>query len=143
APAAGPGACRRASGTAASRCLERSDDLLARCRAHGDAACEAAARADGGSLSVALDRLDDPSRAACTDATSEPLDYTSAGDVVLRGHDACADFGEDWLADVFASNPSSLSGAFVDCPREVSRQLGHLRDATVRLEGARCYLTHF
>ena len=141
--AASPAVCLRASGNADSRCLERYDDVLARCRAHGDAACEAAARADGGSLSVALDRIDDPSRAACTDATSEPLDYTSAGDVVLRGHDACADFGEDWLAGVFASNPSSLSGAFVDCQREVSRQLGHLRDDTVRLEGPRCYLTHF
>jgi predicted dienelactone hydrolase len=143
AAAAGPAACMRASGNADARCLERFDDVVARCRAHGDPACEAAARADGGPLSLALGRPERPSRAACSDSASEALDYTSADDVVQRGSEACADFGEDWLAGVFADNPSSLSGAFLDCQREVSRQLGHLRDATVRLEGPRCFLAAY
>ncbi len=143
AAAAGPAACMQASGDADARCLERFDDVVARCRAHGDAACESAARADGGALSVALGKPERPSRAACSDSSSEALDYTSADDVVLRGSEACSDFGEDWLAGLFAANPSSLSGAFLDCQRAVSRQLGHLRSATVRLEGPRCFLAAY
>jgi hypothetical protein len=81
--------CMRASGNAAARCLDRYADVVARCRAHGDAACEAAARADGGALDTALARVAGPDAKACTDDSSAPLDYTSAADVVVRG-DAAA-----------------------------------------------------
>jgi predicted dienelactone hydrolase len=129
--------CMRASGNAAARCLDRYADVVARCRAHRDAACEAAARADGGALDVALARIAGPDAKACTDDSSAPLDYTSAADVVVRGTEGCADFAEDWLDLAFGS---SVSGALLPCQHEVAHQLGRLRDATVRLEGARCYL---
>ncbi len=132
--------CMRASGNAAARCFDRQADLIARCRARRDAACEAGARAEGGALDAALDRIDGPDEAACTDAASEALDYTGAGDVAVRGRDACGDFAEDWLDQAFAPDTGSLSGAFLDCQREVRRQLGRLRAATVRLEGPRCFL---
>jgi Platelet-activating factor acetylhydrolase, isoform II len=132
--------CMRASGNAAARCLERYADVIARCRARQDAACEDAVRADGGALDAALGRVEAPDRASCTDAASEPLDYSSADDVVVRGREACADFAEDWLDLTFAANPGSLSGAFLDCQREVARQLGRLREGTIRLEGPRCFL---
>ena len=129
--------CMRASGNAAARCLDRYADVVARCRAHRDAACEAAARADGGALDAALARIAGPDANACTDDSSAPLDYTSAADVVVRGSEGCADFAEDWLDLAFGS---SVSGALLPCQQEVAHQLGRLRDATVRLEGARCYL---
>src|SRR5262245_32342212 len=132
--------CMRASGDAATRCLERSADLIARCRARQDAACEEAARADGGALDAAAERIEGPDQASCSDAAGEALDYTGADDVVVRGREACADFAEDWLDQSFAARHGSLSGAFLDCQREVGRQLGQLRDATVRLEGPRCFL---
>jgi predicted dienelactone hydrolase len=129
--------CMRASGNAAARCLDRYTDVVARCRAHRDAACEAAARADGGALDAALARIAGPDANACTDDSSAPLDYTSAADVVVRGSEGCADFAEDWLDLAFGS---SASGALLPCQHEAAHQLGRLRDATVRLEGARCYL---
>ena len=129
--------CMRASGNAAARCLDRYADVVARCRARRDDACEQAARADGGALDGAVARVAGPDGHACTDASSAPLDYTSAADVVVRGREGCADFADDWLDLAF---PSSPAGAFLACRHEVSRQLGRLRDATVRLEGARCYL---
>ncbi len=132
--------CMRASGAAAARCLGRYADVVADCRARQDAGCEEAARADGGALDAALGRLEEPDRAACSDAASEPLDYTSADDVVVRGREACADFADDWLDLAFAPDPGSLSGAFLGCQREVARQLGQLRDVTVRLHGADCFL---
>ena len=132
--------CMRASGNAAARCLDRQADVIGRCRSRRDAACEQAARASGGALDAALDRVVGPDGKSCTDAASEPLDYTSAADVVVRGQEACGDFATDWLDLTFAANPSSVSGAFLDCQREVARQLGRLRNATVRLEGPRCFL---
>ena len=71
--AAAPVTCMRASGNADARCLDRYADLVARCRARQDAACEAAVRADGGALDAALARPEDPSRDACTDEASEAL----------------------------------------------------------------------
>jgi predicted dienelactone hydrolase len=132
--------CMRASGDAAAQCLDRSADVIARCRGRRDAACETAARADGGALDDAAGRIERPDLAACSDAAGELLDYTGADDVVVRGHEACADFAEDWLAQSFAAQPGSLSGAFLDCQREVARQLGRLREGTIRLEGPRCFL---
>lgn len=132
--------CMRASGNAAARCLDRYADVIARCRTRQDAACEDAVRADGGALDAAQGRVDAPDRAFCTDAASEPLDYSGTDDVVVRGREACADFAEDWLDLTFVANPGSLSGAFLDCQRDVARQLGRLRDATVELEGPRCFL---
>jgi predicted dienelactone hydrolase len=129
--------CMRASGNAAARCLDRYADVVARCRAHRDPACEAAARADGAALDAALARVAGPDASACSDDSSAPLDYTSAADVVVRGSEGCADFAEDWLDLAFGS---SASGALLTCQHEVSHQLGRLRDATVRVEGARCYL---
>jgi predicted dienelactone hydrolase len=129
--------CMRVSGAAAARCLDRYAGLVAGCRVNRDAACEAAARAPDGALDAARDRIEP---GACTDAASEALDYSSADDVVIRGREACADFAEDWLGLAFAGDPSSLAGAFLDCQRAVSRQLGRLRHATVRLEGPRCFL---
>src|SRR5262245_56810445 len=96
--------CMRASGDAAARCLDRQMDGITACRPRRAAACEAAARADGGALARALDRLEQPDRAACSDAESELLDYTSADDVVVRGREGCADFAEDWLDVTFAAN---------------------------------------
>src|SRR5262249_61393909 len=83
--------CMRASGDAAARCLDRAADVIARCRAGRDAACEAAARADGGALDEAAARIERPDRAACSDAASELLDYTDADDVVVRGRQPSAD----------------------------------------------------
>jgi predicted dienelactone hydrolase len=132
--------CMRASGNAAARCLDRYADVVARCRARRDAACEEAARADGGALDGALGRVAEPDAHACTDDSSAPLDYTSAADVVVRGSEGCTDFAEDWVDLAFAAHPTSPADAFLACQHEVAHQLGRLRDATVRLEGARCYL---
>ena len=135
--------CMRASGNAAARCLDRYADVVARCRAQRDVACEEAVRAAGGALDGALGRIDGPDGRACSDDSSAPLDYTSATDVIVRGREGCGDFAEDWLDLTFAAGSSSLSGAFLACQHEVSHQLGRLRDATVRLEGARCYLPNY
>ena len=132
--------CMRASGNAAARCLDRQTEVIARCRGRRDAACEAAAGATGGPLETALARLEAPDRAACSDTASEPLDYTSADDVVVRGREACTDFAGDWLDGTYVADPSSLAGAFLECQREVARQLGGLRRATVRLQGEDCFL---
>src|SRR5262245_4661965 len=65
--------CMRASGNAAARCLDRQADVIARCRSRGNASCEQAARAPGGALDVALDRVVGPDGRSCTDDASEPL----------------------------------------------------------------------
>ncbi len=132
--------CMRASGNAAARCLERVADVITSCRARRDAGCEAAVRAEGGALARAQDAIATPARDTCSDAAAAPLDYTSAEDVVVRGRDACADFADDWLGLAWAAGSGSLSGAFLDCQREAARQLGRLRQAAVRLHGARCIL---
>ena len=87
--------CMRASGNAAARCLDRYAYVVARCRAQRDAACEDAARADGGALDGVLGRIDGPDGRACSDESSAPLDYTSAADVVVRGREGCGDFAEE------------------------------------------------
>ena len=134
--------CMRASGNAAARCLDRYADVVARCRAR---ARRARARRPRGPTAARSTARSDASTArigpACTDATSAPLDYTER-----RRRRRARPRGLRRLRRGLARRsrsppgPSSLSGAFLDCQREVSRQLGRLRDATVRLEGARCYL---
>ncbi len=142
APAAtAPGAsCLRASGGAAARCLDRWSDAVARCRLHRDADCEAGLRAAGGPLDLALDALEATDRDACPGQTAEPLGYLHEDDVVLRGREGCEDWAEDFLDLAVTQDPSSLSGAFLACQREVTRRLGSLRDAVVRLTGADCNL---
>ena len=133
---AGPATCMRASGNADSRCLERYDDVVARCRGRADAACEAAARADGGALSVALARSDDRSLAACSDAARARRSTTRVPATSCCAATTPAPTSAR-TGSPASSRPiaSSLSGAFVGCQREVSRQLGHLRDATVAPRG--------
>ena len=132
--------CMRASGRAAARCLERQSDVVAGCRSRRDADCEASAHAPGGKLDAALDRIDEPDRAACTAGASEALDYIDVDDVVLRGQNACADFSSDWLDAAVVDPSSSAAGAFLECQRAAIRQLGRLREATVRAQGDDCFL---
>lgn len=137
---AGTFACLRTSGAAASRCLADYTDALARCRKAGDAACETAVRAPGGAIDAALARPEPRVERACVDPDPEPLGYLDGADVVLRGFEACGDFGEDFTALAFDPGLGSAASAFVPCRREVSNQLARLRSATVRLVGTTCTL---
>lgn len=131
--------CLRTSGTVGVRCLNQYADVLRTCRKRGDAACETAARAEGGKLEQILARTADAAN-GCTDAAADALGYVGgADDVVRRTRESCADFGEDLLEVTFGDG-GSAGGAFPACQREVSNRLERLREATVRLYGEVCYL---
>ncbi len=134
-------ACLRTSGAVGVRCLDQYAAVLRACRTKGDAACEAAARVDGGKLDTILARTADAAD-GCTDAAADALGYVGGvDDVVKRTRESCGDFGEDVTDVAFASG--SAAGAFPSCQREVASRLERLRDATVRLYGEVCYLDGF
>ncbi len=131
--------CLRTSGIVGVRCLNQYADVLRTCRKRNDAACEAAARADGGKLEQILARTADAAD-GCTDEAADALGYVGgADDVVKRTRESCADFGDD-LMDITFGDGGSAGGAFPSCQREVSNRLERLREATVRLYGEVCYL---
>ena len=127
--APGPTTCLRDSGNVGARCLRDYVGAVSACRLRADAACEAAARADGGVLDGLVARADETSGAECTEDTAEPLGYTSLDDVGLRASEACGDFGEDLLALTFAD---SAAPALLGCQTAVARGLDRLRIAVVR-----------
>src|SRR5262245_20529934 len=91
-----PGArCLRVSGAGATRCLAAYTATVGPCRERADLACEQAAQPPAGALARVLAAPDAADHAACTDADADALGYVSAGDVVLRTHDACGDYASD------------------------------------------------
>jgi predicted dienelactone hydrolase len=131
--------CLRTSGTVGVRCLDQYSEVLRTCRKRNDAACEAAARVEGGKLDQILARTQDAA-AHCTDAAADALGYVGGSDdVVKRIRESCGDFGEDGIEVAFGDD-SSVAGAFPSCQREVANRLERLREATVRLYGEVCYL---
>ncbi len=130
----------RASGNTGARCLRDYVTAVSTCRLAGDAACESAARAPDGTLDDLLADAEEASVEKCTEATAEPLGYSSRDDVPLRISEACADFSEDLLGIGFAD---SASGALLGCQTTVSRALDGLRGGVVRAFGKGCYLPGF
>jgi predicted dienelactone hydrolase len=135
--ARGPVACLRDSGTTGARCLRDYVDAVAACRLAEDAACEAAARTDGGTLARILGSAESRSDDKCGDVTAAGLGYLDAADIRLRVPEACSDFGEDLLDIGFAD---SASGALLGCQRAVSTALDKLEAAVVKTFGRKCYV---
>jgi len=102
----GPAACMRGSGNAGTRCLRDYVGTIEPCRLRKDAACETAARADGGPIDTILADTAGTAGERCTDASAFPLDYPSLDDLELRVPEACADFGDDLLDIAFADSAS-------------------------------------
>ena len=138
--ASGPTVCMRGSGRAGTQCLRDYTATVAACRLAGDPACEAAARAAGGSLATILAAGQDGSEASCTDATAAALGYLDIPDLRLRTHDSCADFGDDLANIVFGD---SAAGALLPCQRAIVRSTSRLRNGVVRAFGNNCYLAAF
>jgi len=133
----GPAACMRGSGNAGTQCLRDYVGTIEPCRLRGDAACEVAARADGGALDTLLADTADAAGKRCTDASAFPLDYPSLDDLEFRVPEACGDFGDDLLDIGFAD---SASGAALGCQTVVASAIDRLRNAVVRAFGNQCYL---
>lgn len=133
----GPASCMRASGNDGTQCLRDYVATIEPCRLRGDAACEAAARADGGPIDAILANTADAATARCTDAFAFPLGYPSLDDVRLRIPEACGDFGDDLLDIGFAD---SASAALVGCQAAVASAVDRLRNTVVRAFGNQCYL---
>jgi len=133
--AAEPVACLKASGGAAAQCLHDYLDAVETCRKHGDHACELTLRAQGGSLDDLLAGTEAPVRAACTDGDADTLGFLGGqNDVVLRTHESCSDFAEDFLGIVWDDAASAR------CQRTAAKQLRILREATIALFGPDCFL---
>ena len=132
-----PAACMRTSGHTGRECLRSYVDTIATCRLRADAACETAARADGGPIDQLLARTGDDAATRCTDATAESLGYLDADDVGVRVPEACGDFGDDLLDLAFAD---SATGALLGCQSAVAAEVDRLRDTVVRRFGEQCYL---
>jgi predicted dienelactone hydrolase len=130
----------QASGNAGARCLRDYMTAVSACRLAQDAACETALRAADGALDGILADAKEASSAKCTEATAEPLGYTSLDDVPLRISEGCADFSDDLLGIGFAD---SASAALLGCQTNVSWALDHLRGGVVRAFGKGCYVPGF
>jgi predicted dienelactone hydrolase len=133
--------CLRASGTTGNRCLAKYTQVVEKCRKKQDAACEDAARADGGTLAGVLAKNARPIAKQCDDASGEGLGYIDAADVGLRIDEACVDFGEDALAR--AAGSGSADGAFLKCRKAVVSQLRKVRAKTIQLFGPGCGVKEF
>jgi predicted dienelactone hydrolase len=133
-----PASCLRAAGTAAAMCLERYAGEIADCRRDADAACEAAARADGGALDAALARTARPIARRCDETTARALGYLGEEDLLFRQPEACVDFAEDLLAHTFADPPAPSP-----CQDAVARAVRRVRRRTVGAFGKRCFASRF
>jgi predicted dienelactone hydrolase len=136
----GPKACMRDSGNTGTACLRDYVADIEPCRLAGDAACETAARADGGPIDALLARTADDADDRCTDATAFALGYLDAADVRLRIPEACGDFGDDLLDITFGD---SATAAVTGCQATVADAVDRLRDTVVRTFGNQCYVNGF
>src|SRR5262249_48943702 len=135
----GPQDCLVASGDAAARCLRDYVDTIARCRAAQDAACETAARADGGPLATFLGSASAGAARRCDDAAARALDYFGGQtDLAGRTAEACQTFGEELLARTFSASIATLEPTALRCQKAVSRAATRLRQALIRTGGRRC-----
>jgi predicted dienelactone hydrolase len=127
--------CLRTAGDRAAACFEAYVAALAPCREANDAACEMAAKADGGPIAQALAAVEVPIGLVCTDEEADRLGYVGGvADIVRRARDSCADFAEDHLATVL------VEGLSERCARIAPKKLGRLHRATVALFGPRCFV---
>lgn len=140
---AAAGACLAQSGDAARLCLHQYATTLERCRLRVDDACEEEARADRGALARFVARSERPALRLCTSEDAEPLGYLDEEDIALRIGEACADFGEEFLALGFAADPGSLSADALRCQRVVTRSLAGFRSRVVRQFGPGCFVPGF
>jgi len=134
-------ACLRASGGAGNRCLGKYTQVVEKCRKKQDAACEDAARADGGALAGVLAKNAKPIDKQCDGPSSEGIGFPPEADVVGHIDHACIDFGEDALA--MEAGSGSADGAFLKCQRAAVGQLRKLRAKTIQLFGPGCGVKEF
>jgi predicted dienelactone hydrolase len=132
--------CIRSSGNTGRKCLDRYVDEIGTCRLRADAACETAARADGGPIDALLAETADHAATKCTDATAVSLGYLDLDDVGVRVPEACGDFGDDLLDLAFAD---SASGALLGCQGAVAQAVDRLRETVARAFGDQCYVAPF
>lgn len=140
---AAAGVCLSLSGGAARLCLQQYSRTLERCRLRGDTTCEDDARVEQGSLEAFVARAERPIRRACTQNDAEPLGYLDEHDIALRIGEACADFGEEFLALGFAVDIGTLSADAQRCQRVVTRSLASFRTRVVRHFGSACFVAGF
>jgi predicted dienelactone hydrolase len=140
---AAAGTCLSMSGDAARLCLHQYAKTLERCRLQTAPTCEEEARAQRGPLDAFVARTEHPARRLCSPRDAEALGYLDEADVALRIGEACADFGEEFLALGFAVDAGTLSADALRCQRVVTRSLASFRNRVVRHFGSVCFVSGF
>jgi len=136
--------CLLASGKAATRCVTRYAAAVGACRDKGDADCEAALRAVGGTVDRLLAATEGPTRKVCSAESADRLTFQlGVDDLVFRTAQACERWAEDFVSLAYAGNLATLSPVARACQHNVARQLGRLRDKVLRAYGRRCYVREF
>src|SRR5262245_10722958 len=89
--------CLLASGKAATKCVKRYAAAVGTCRDKGDADCEAALRAVGGTVDQLLAATEGPTRQACSAESAAKLTFQlGLDDLVFRTAQACERWAEDF-----------------------------------------------
>jgi len=136
--------CLVDSGDATNRCVDAYVQALSACRLAHDQACEAAARAEGGSLDEALRVVRNENAETCTDDQAFTLGYFGgAEDLAVKSVAACRRFGEAFVDLTLSQAPDAAEDGTGTCQARVTEALAQLRMDVIGAAGRTCSVLAF